>query len=51
MLFQVTTHSKLFANVHKKDIAESLKIQQDNILLLETLASFDTEQQFSNRIQ
>ena len=49
--FKVTTHSKLLANVHRAKIAHELGIKKDRIMLLETLSSFDTEQQFSNRIQ
>ncbi|XP_060597648.1 E3 ubiquitin-protein ligase rnf213-alpha-like, partial [Ruditapes philippinarum] len=48
---QITTHSKLMAGVHKKEISKACGIRVDRILLLETLSSFDTEQQFSNRIQ
>ncbi|XP_053396342.1 E3 ubiquitin-protein ligase rnf213-alpha-like isoform X2 [Mercenaria mercenaria] len=48
---QITTHSKLMAGVHKREISKATGIQVDKILLLETLSSFDTEQQFSNRIQ
>ncbi|XP_052808603.1 E3 ubiquitin-protein ligase rnf213-alpha-like isoform X2 [Mya arenaria] len=48
---QVTTHSKLLASVHKQDISLELGIDVDRIILLETLSSFDTEQQFTNRVQ
>ncbi|XP_053396010.1 E3 ubiquitin-protein ligase rnf213-alpha-like [Mercenaria mercenaria] len=48
---QVTTHSKLMASVHKGEISKATGINVERILLLETLSSFDTEQQFSNRIQ
>ncbi|XP_060590421.1 E3 ubiquitin-protein ligase rnf213-alpha-like, partial [Ruditapes philippinarum] len=47
---QITTHSKLMAGVHKGEISKATGIDVDKILLLETLSSFDTEQQFSNRI-
>lgn len=47
----MTTHSKLLAGVHKKDISQATGISMENILLLEALSSFDTEQQFTNRIQ
>ncbi|XP_052808680.1 E3 ubiquitin-protein ligase rnf213-alpha-like isoform X1 [Mya arenaria] len=48
---QVTTHNKLLASVHKQDISLELGIDVDRIILLETLSSFDTEQQFTNRVQ
>ncbi|XP_053396335.1 E3 ubiquitin-protein ligase rnf213-alpha-like isoform X2 [Mercenaria mercenaria] len=48
---QITTHSKLMAGVHKGEISKATGINVERILLLETLSSFDTEQQFSNRIQ
>ncbi|XP_053396339.1 E3 ubiquitin-protein ligase rnf213-alpha-like isoform X2 [Mercenaria mercenaria] len=48
---QITTHSKLMAGVHKGEISKATGIHMEKILLLETLSSFDTEQQFSNRIQ
>jgi hypothetical protein len=38
------------AGVHKGEISKATGIDVDKILLLETLSSFDTEQQFSNRI-
>ncbi|KAL4233165.1 hypothetical protein ACF0H5_007850 [Mactra antiquata] len=47
---QLTTHSKLIAAVHKHELSKVTKIPTDKILLLETLSSFDTEQQFTNRI-
>ncbi|XP_053396018.1 E3 ubiquitin-protein ligase rnf213-alpha-like [Mercenaria mercenaria] len=47
---QVTTHSKLLAGVHKSEISSTTKIPSGQILLLESLSSFDTEQQFSGRI-
>ncbi|WAR07278.1 R213A-like protein [Mya arenaria] len=46
---KVTTHSKLLASIHKKDISLEIGIDVDRIFLLETLSSFDTEQQFTNR--
>ncbi|WAR07347.1 R213A-like protein [Mya arenaria] len=48
---QVTTHSKLLASIHKKVISLEIGIDVDRIFLLETLSSFDTEQQFTNRVQ
>jgi hypothetical protein len=39
------------AGVHKGKIRKATGIDVDKILLLETLSSFDTEQQFSNKIQ
>ncbi|WAR07198.1 R213A-like protein, partial [Mya arenaria] len=48
---QVTTHNKLLASVHKQDISLKLGIHVDRIFLLDTLSSFDTEQQFTNRVQ
>ncbi|XP_052808702.1 E3 ubiquitin-protein ligase rnf213-alpha-like isoform X1 [Mya arenaria] len=48
---QVTTHNKLLASVHKQDISLELGIDVNRVILLETLSSFDTEQQFTNRVQ
>jgi len=50
-LFKITTHSKLLASTHKADISQASGVAMERILLLETLSSFDTEQQFSNKIQ
>ncbi|WAR09055.1 R213A-like protein [Mya arenaria] len=47
----ITTHSKLLAGVHKHLLSRSSGISIENILLLESLPAFDTEQQFSSRIQ
>ncbi|WAR07208.1 R213A-like protein [Mya arenaria] len=48
---KVTTHNKLLASVHKQDISLELGIDVNRVILLETLSSFDTEQQFTNRVQ
>lgn len=47
----MTTHSKLLAGTHRADISRATGIAVERILLLETLSSFDTEQQFTNKIQ
>ncbi|XP_052809493.1 E3 ubiquitin-protein ligase rnf213-alpha-like [Mya arenaria] len=51
LLAQITTHSKLLAGVHKPLLSSSSGIPIENILLLESLPAFDTEQQFSSRIK
>ncbi|XP_053396017.1 E3 ubiquitin-protein ligase rnf213-alpha-like [Mercenaria mercenaria] len=48
---QVTTHSKLLTSVHIDAIGLASGIDADKILLLETLSSFDTEQQFTTKIR
>ncbi|XP_053396356.1 E3 ubiquitin-protein ligase rnf213-alpha-like [Mercenaria mercenaria] len=48
---QITTHSKLLTIAHKEHISKATDVLVDKILLLETLSSFDTEQQFSNKIR
>ncbi|KAH3735719.1 hypothetical protein DPMN_042254 [Dreissena polymorpha] len=46
---QITCHSKLLAANHEKDIINAISsLQRVEIL---SLSSFDTEQQFSNRVQ
>ena len=47
---QVTTHSKLLSTSDRVDISAATDIEVTNIML-ETLQSFDTEQQFSNKIK
>ncbi|XP_060586347.1 E3 ubiquitin-protein ligase rnf213-alpha-like [Ruditapes philippinarum] len=39
------------AGIYKKEVSKATGIREDRILILENLSSFDTEQQFSNRIQ
>ncbi|XP_053388236.1 E3 ubiquitin-protein ligase rnf213-alpha-like [Mercenaria mercenaria] len=48
---QITTHSKLLTFGHKEQISMATGVHVDKILLLENLSSFDTEQQFSNKIR
>ncbi|WAR07202.1 R213A-like protein, partial [Mya arenaria] len=48
--FQKYYHERQ-AHIHKQDISLELGIDVDRIILLETLSSFDTEQQFTNRVQ
>ncbi|XP_053391305.1 E3 ubiquitin-protein ligase rnf213-alpha-like [Mercenaria mercenaria] len=48
---QITTHSKLLGNVHKNDISQACNVDVSQILLIESLSSFDTEQQFTGKVQ
>ncbi|XP_052817087.1 E3 ubiquitin-protein ligase rnf213-alpha-like [Mya arenaria] len=48
---QVTTHSKLMAGVHKTMLSTATDISQNNTLLLESLTSFDTEQEFTTKLK
>ncbi|XP_046556283.1 E3 ubiquitin-protein ligase rnf213-alpha-like [Haliotis rubra] len=47
---QVTTHSKLLTDQEKEDLGRHLNVTPNNIILL-TLQSFDTEQQFAQQIK
>ncbi|XP_071112725.1 E3 ubiquitin-protein ligase rnf213-alpha-like isoform X2 [Haliotis cracherodii] len=47
---QVTTHSKLLTDQEKEDLSIHLSLPPNNIILL-TLQSFDTEQQFAQQIK
>ncbi|XP_041350668.1 E3 ubiquitin-protein ligase rnf213-alpha-like [Gigantopelta aegis] len=47
---QVTTHSKLLTDQEKKEIMTCFGLTENNIILL-TLQSFDTEQQFCQQIK
>ncbi|KAK3585578.1 hypothetical protein CHS0354_036765 [Potamilus streckersoni] len=47
---QITTHSKLLSTADKSDIHRAVGIPPERIAL-ETLQSFDTEQQFSRKIR
>ncbi|KAL3881512.1 hypothetical protein ACJMK2_027944 [Sinanodonta woodiana] len=47
---QITTHSKLLSTADKSDIHQAVGISPERIAL-ETLQSFDTEQQFSRKIR
>ncbi|XP_071112375.1 E3 ubiquitin-protein ligase rnf213-alpha-like [Haliotis cracherodii] len=47
---QVTTHSKLLTDQEKEDLSRHLSLPPNNIILL-TLQSFDTEQQFAQQIK
>ncbi|XP_067673877.1 E3 ubiquitin-protein ligase rnf213-alpha-like [Haliotis asinina] len=47
---QVTTHSKLLTDQEKEDLGRHLTLTPNNIILL-TLQSFDTEQQFAQQIK
>ncbi|XP_041354649.1 E3 ubiquitin-protein ligase rnf213-alpha-like [Gigantopelta aegis] len=47
---QVTTYSKLLTDQEKKEIMSSFGLTENNIILL-TLQSFDTEQQFCQQIR
>ncbi|KAL3881524.1 hypothetical protein ACJMK2_027956, partial [Sinanodonta woodiana] len=47
---QITTHSKLLSSTDKLDIQRSVEIPPGRIVL-ESLQSFDTEQQFSSKIR
>ncbi|KAL3881508.1 hypothetical protein ACJMK2_027940, partial [Sinanodonta woodiana] len=47
---QITTHSKLLSTADKSDIHQAVGIPPERIAL-ETLQSFDTEQQFSRKIR
>ena len=47
---QITTHSKLLSSSDRLDISVATDIEVPNIIL-ETLQSFDTEQQFTNKIK
>ncbi|KAL3881507.1 hypothetical protein ACJMK2_027939 [Sinanodonta woodiana] len=47
---QITTHSKLLSTADKSDIHQAVGILPERIAL-ETLQSFDTEQQFSRKIR
>ncbi|KAK3585576.1 hypothetical protein CHS0354_036763 [Potamilus streckersoni] len=47
---QITTHSKLLSTADKSDIHRAVGIPPESIAL-ETLQSFDTEQQFSRKIR
>ncbi|XP_060599995.1 E3 ubiquitin-protein ligase RNF213-like [Ruditapes philippinarum] len=51
LLVQITTHSNLLNMAHKEKICLSSGIQDDKILMIENLSSFDTEQQFSNKLR
>ncbi|KAH3728508.1 hypothetical protein DPMN_054465, partial [Dreissena polymorpha] len=46
---QITCHSKLLASNHEKEISNAVEVLQHVEIL--SLSSFDTEQQFSNRVQ
>ncbi|KAL3881536.1 hypothetical protein ACJMK2_027968, partial [Sinanodonta woodiana] len=47
---QVTTHSRLLSQSYKEEISRATEIPECR-LLIETLQSFDTEQQFSRKIR
>ncbi|KAL3881514.1 hypothetical protein ACJMK2_027946, partial [Sinanodonta woodiana] len=47
---QITTHSKLLSTTDKSDVSRAIEIPPGRIAL-ETLQSFDTEQQFSRKIK
>ncbi|XP_053396012.1 E3 ubiquitin-protein ligase rnf213-alpha-like [Mercenaria mercenaria] len=51
ILSQITTHSKLMTTIQIPDISRASGIDPKKILLIDTLSSFDTEQQFSNKIR
>ncbi|XP_053396322.1 E3 ubiquitin-protein ligase rnf213-alpha-like [Mercenaria mercenaria] len=48
---QITTHSKLISAVQKTDISKATEICAENISILRTLTSFETEEQFVKTIR
>ncbi|XP_060597666.1 E3 ubiquitin-protein ligase rnf213-alpha-like [Ruditapes philippinarum] len=51
LLSQVTTYSKLLSTSHIDCLSKASGFTRKRILFLETLSSFDTEQQFTNKIR